>query len=64
MFDKEFYPTPKEVIQKMIAPYEKNMSRLTILEPSAGKGDIIDYISRGTSFYKANKDKIDRKSVV
>lgn len=42
MFDKEFFPTPKPVIQKLLQGI--NLSRTTILEPSAGKGDIIDYI--------------------
>lgn len=40
MFDKEFFPTPKRIIKKMIAPY----SGRSILEPSAGKGDILDYM--------------------
>ena len=39
MFHKEFYPTPREVLDKMgIDCYG-----LTVFEPSAGKGDIIDY---------------------
>ena len=48
MFNKDFYPTPANVIEKMIefADIKKNLSgsRLTILEPSAGKGDILDYL--------------------
>lgn len=39
MFHKEFYPTPPEVILMMdLDPKNK-----VILEPQAGKGDIIDY---------------------
>lgn len=46
MFNADFYPTPKEVITFMLAPYE--LAGKTILEPSSGKGDIIDYAkSRG-----------------
>lgn len=49
MFNSEFYPTPKEVISKMLAPYASKygykLSSKTILEPSAGKGDILDFIS-------------------
>lgn len=46
MFDNDFYPTPKEVISLMLDPYE--LKGKTLLEPSSGKGDIIDYaISRG-----------------
>lgn len=42
MFDKNFYPTPKAVISKMIEGI--NLSDQLILEPSAGKGDILDFI--------------------
>lgn len=39
MFNADFFPTPKEVIELMgFDPYDK-----IILEPSAGKGDIVDY---------------------
>lgn len=44
MFDKEFYPTPIEVIKKMVEPI-KDLNKRFILEPSAGKGDILDYIT-------------------
>lgn len=54
MFNKNFYPTPPEIIKKMLAPYYEEgkhwrrtglaFSAMTILEPSAGKGDILDYI--------------------
>lgn len=43
MFDKNFYPTPDILIEKMV----KGLFFRTgtkILEPSAGKGDILDYI--------------------
>lgn len=39
MFHKEFYPTPIEVLQMM----DIDASGKVILEPSAGKGDIVDY---------------------
>lgn len=41
MFDKEFYPTPKEVIEMM--GFDANGK--VCLEPSSGKGDIIDYLN-------------------
>jgi hypothetical protein len=58
MFNEEFYPTPPALIEKMLKPYKKDtedfhdryyyeyekLSNLSILEPSAGKGDIVDYI--------------------
>lgn len=46
MFGNDFYPTPGHVVIDMVSPYMHNDKRprdmLTILEPSAGKGDIID----------------------
>lgn len=46
MFNADFYPTPCEVISYMLSPYE--LMGKTLLEPSSGKGDIIDYAkSRG-----------------
>lgn len=45
VFDKEFYPTPDAVIAKMIEPYADILSTATILEPSAGSGAIVDYIT-------------------
>lgn len=42
MFNKDFFPTPKEVIYQMLSPYE--MAGKTVLEPSSGKGDIIDVL--------------------
>ncbi len=39
MFDKQFYPTPVRVVYQMIA--ELDLNGKTVLEPSAGKGDIV-----------------------
>jgi hypothetical protein len=39
IFNRDFYPTPETVIQMM----NLKVSGETILEPSAGKGNIIDY---------------------
>lgn len=40
MFDKEFYPTPIEVLELM----QIDCNNKIVLEPSAGKGDIVDYL--------------------
>lgn len=49
MFDYEFYPTPKSVIRKMLEGINRHeLESLTILEPSAGRGDIADYIKANT----------------
>jgi predicted RNA methylase len=42
MFNKDFFPTPLEVIEIMTEG--ETMEGKTILEPSGGKGDIVDYL--------------------
>ena len=50
MFNKNFYPTPKDIVSKMY--YKLKREYITkILEPSAGKGDILDYIKGITDIY-------------
>ena len=44
MFDKDFYPTPKGVINKMLM--EISVQGKTVLEPSAGKGNIVDVLNQ------------------
>lgn len=49
--NNEFYPTPEGVIEKMLVPYKFNeyeydLKNKVILEPSAGKGDILDFINK------------------
>lgn len=47
MYNKDFYPTPRAIVKKMIAPYLKRLSsqNLRILDPSAGKGNILDCLA-------------------
>ena len=42
--NNEFYPTPKELVNKMVEGVQWKMVH-TILEPSAGKGDILDALA-------------------
>lgn len=42
MFNKDFFPTPANVIEKMTDG--EVLTDKTILEPSAGKGNIVDYL--------------------
>lgn len=42
MFNKDFFPTPENVIAQML--YGLSLEDKTIYEPSAGKGDIVDYL--------------------
>lgn len=62
MFSKEFFPTPANLIEKLLKPFETEKEEDlrfnhylgkynftgSILEPSAGKGDILDYIQENT----------------
>ncbi len=59
MFSEEFYPTPIGIVKKMIYPYlekydrhdKRFMSKVTILEPSAGSGNILDGITEDSIPY-------------
>lgn len=73
MFEnKDFYPTPKKVIRRMIQPWigkrkfdEDNnikIADLCILEPSAGKGDILDYIREEFTTYHG-RSFIDKENL-
>lgn len=42
MFNQDFYPTPDEVLDMM----QIDCVNKTVLEPSAGKGNIVDYLIR------------------
>jgi hypothetical protein len=51
MFSDQFYPTPKSLVDKMVAPWAKEFrehrylsGKNLFLEPEAGKGDIVDYL--------------------
>lgn len=58
MFNPDFYPTPQEVIFTMLEGV--NIHDKVILEPSAGKGDIIDYLNdngaKEVLFCEVNED--------
>lgn len=41
MFSADFYPTPQNVIEEMLSGHD--LADKVILEPSAGKGDIVDF---------------------
>lgn len=50
MFGEQFYPTPENLIKKMLNDVELSKVK-TILEPSAGKGDILDVIKERISLH-------------
>lgn len=49
---KEFYPTPPHIIYKMLSGLDFKIIK-TILEPSAGKGDIVDKIREKEQIYNS-----------
>lgn len=57
MFGIQFYPTPSELVEKMISKlqFEKDVDSISLLEPSAGKGDIvqgfIDHFINETEYF-------------
>lgn len=44
MFNRDFYPTPDDVIARMLFPVD--IRNKVILEPSAGKGNIVEYLKK------------------
>lgn len=54
MFGEQFYPTPIPLIDKMLEKVNLHKYR-NILEPSIGRGDILDRISEITSHDRYNK---------
>jgi len=55
MFNADFYPTPLEIIEAMTASII--LKNKTILEPSAGSGNIIDYLkSQGATVICCEND--------
>lgn len=58
MFNKNFYPTPKPLIDKMISKI--NGKPDNILEPSAGKGDIVERIKDSYNFQHQNISAIEQ----
>ncbi len=60
MFDPEFFPTPRRIIDKMLAKVHENA--VYFLEPSAGRGDIAEAIKRKGEYSRwgsPNRYKVD-----
>jgi hypothetical protein len=63
MFNKDFFPTPLEVIETMTEG--EILNDKVILEPSAGKGDIIDFlINSGAKSVLACENNEDLKKIL
>ncbi len=59
MFGVQFYPTPKELIHKMLSKVNFNNVKC-VLEPSAGKGDIIDGINNKLNNMYCGNDRFSK----
>jgi len=55
---EEFYPTPRTLLEKITAGI-KWQTVGSVLEPSAGKGDIADYVREKMSDWRSNEPDID-----
>lgn len=47
MFENEFYPTPEDLAARMVGMVDLAKVR-TVLEPSAGKGDLLVQLKNGS----------------
>lgn len=58
MFNQEFYPTPSHIVSKMLGYISKDARNY--LDPSAGKGNIADYIkSARCGYYNGSHGRVD-----
>ncbi|HHX67925.1 MAG TPA: DUF4942 domain-containing protein, partial [Gallicola sp.] len=57
-YNKDFYPTPEKIINKMIDGLNYDLIN-SILEPSAGKGNIVDKLKEKEKIYKYSNYKFD-----
>lgn len=55
--NKDFYPTPETIINKMLCDIDFKMIH-SILEPSAGSGNIVEAIKQKEKFYSSTYNKI------
>jgi hypothetical protein len=63
MFTKNFYPTPSHLITQMLEGF--TIEGKTILEPSAGKADIVNYLQEhGANTVEACENHPDLKEIV
>lgn len=54
----QFYPTPRPLAEKMLAGLDMDHIQ-SVLEPSAGKGDLIDAIARKNAVWRYHGRKLD-----
>lgn len=54
--NKDFYPTPENIINKMLFDIDFKMI-YSILEPSAGSGNIVEVLKQKEKFYTTHYNK-------
>lgn len=60
IFNRDFYPTPTEVIEQMC--FQMQLKGATVLEPSAGSGNIVKYLNKqGATVLACEKEPELRK---
>ncbi len=62
MFDKNFYPTPYEIALKMVSGL--NLRNMNILEPSAGKGDLLEVVKEKYSNIYCIEKNLELQSIL
>lgn len=62
MFGQDFFPTPLHIIEQMLE--DINLAGKTILEPSAGKGNIVDYLQANDAQVIACEKDADLRKIV
>lgn len=62
MFNKDFFPTPLDVIERMLEGV--SLPGKTVLEPSAGKGDIVDFCAGAGANLLACEINSDLRKIV
>lgn len=62
MFSSEFFPTPGDVINDMLRGYD--LEGKSVLEPSAGKGDIVDFCIGSGAFVIACEKHPDLRKIL
>lgn len=62
MFNKDFYPTPEPVIAQMT--WDLDLNNKVVLEPSAGKGDIVDFCQNSGANVIACELNSDLKTIL
>ena len=58
----QFYPTPSELAGKLLEGVKINAVK-TVLEPSAGKGDLLECVSQRKKIYRYGKERYHDKGV-